>query len=132
MILVDTNVLIDISKGDAVWYDWSAAALDRALSEGLVCTNEIVFAELSFGYSDAGQVEVMLDKLGVVFRRTPNDALYLAGRAYWRYRRRRGTKTGVLPDFFIGAHAAVEGAQLLTRDARRIKAYFPTVEVIAP
>lgn len=132
MILVDTNVLIDISKGDPVWYDWSTAALDRALSEGIVCTNEVVFAELSFGYANAGQIEVMLDRLGVIFQRTPNDALYLAGRAHQKYRRHRGTKTGVLPDFFIGAHAAVEGAKLLTRDPSRVRAYFPTVDVIAP
>lgn len=132
MILVDTNVLIDISKGDLVWYDWSMAALTNAAAQGIVCTNEVVFSELSFGYRDAREIEGLLDRLGIILQRTPNDALYLAGRAYQKYRRKRGTKTGVLPDFFIGAHAAVESAQLLTRDARRIKAYFPTVAVIAP
>ena len=132
LILVDTNVLIDISKGDSDWYDWSTAALDRAISRGIVCTNEVVFAELSFGYDDARQIEMLLDKLGILLQRTPNDALYLAGRAYQKYRQRRGSKSGVLPDFFIGAHAAVEGAQLLTRDARRVTTYFPTVEVISP
>ena len=129
---MDTNVLIDISKGDDAWYDWSSAAFARASSEGIVCTNEVVFAELSFGYANAGQVEVMLDKLGIVLQRTPNDALYLAGRAYQTYRRRGGAKNGVLPDFFIGAHAAVEGAHLLTRDAKRVRAYFPSVPIIAP
>lgn len=132
MILVDTSVLIDVLKGDPVWSGWSSQALASAFANDSVCTNEVAFAELSFGYSNAGEIQAALDMLNVSLMRMSNDALFLAGRAYQQYRGRKGTWTGVLSDFFIGAHAAVEGASLLTRDTRRIRAYFPTVSLISP
>jgi predicted nucleic acid-binding protein len=130
--LVDSSVLLDVSTQDPVWLDWSAAALGHAVRSGPVLINPIIYAEVSVGYE---RVEDLDDALPAeIFRREPLPfvAGFLAGKAYRTYRRRGGARTSPLPDFFIGAHAAVSGFVLLTRDAGRYRSYFPSVEVIAP
>jgi predicted nucleic acid-binding protein len=130
--LVDSSVLLDVSTQDPVWLDWSAAALGHAVRSGPVLINPIIYAEVSVGYE---RVEDLDDALPAeIFRREPLPfvAGFLAGKAYRTYRRRGGARTSPLPDFFIGAHAAVSGFALLTRDAGRYRSYFPSVEVIAP
>lgn len=132
MILVDTNIVIDIATKDLRWADWSAQQLELAAGRDDIAINDIVYAELAAGYRRIDELDGALSLLALERAEIPKFALFLAGQAYRRYRRQSGRKEGVLPDFFIGAHAAVEGAQLLTRDAKRIRAYFPSVLVIAP
>ena len=132
MTIVDTNVLVDVLTEDSAWLDWSAEQLDRQAAQGPVIANEVIYAELSMGLADETAVENALAELDVIFHRMPIPALFVAGKAYLRYRRAGGIRTGVLPDFFIGAHAQVMGVPILTRDPRRYRAYFPEVEVIAP
>ena len=130
--LVDSSVLLDVSTQDPVWYDWSAAALADAVRTGPVLVNPIIYAEVSVGYD---RIEDLDDALPAeIFRREPLPfvAGFLAGKAYRDYRRRGGARTSPLPDFFIGAHAAVGEFLLLTRDAGRYRTYFPTVRVISP
>jgi predicted nucleic acid-binding protein len=132
MILVDTNILLDIVTENASWADWSYRALSEARTRDALAINDIVYAEMSVGYERIEDVDTFLAQTGLAIERVPRPALFLAGRAYKEYRRSTGTKTGVLPDFFIGAHAAIEGAELLTRDPRRIRNYFPTVTLVSP
>jgi len=130
--LIDSNVLIDILVGDPTWGPWSNEAMIEALEEGVVLVNQIVFAETSPGFSTAEECELALTVQGIERVPLPWPAAFLAGKAFVSYRRRGGPKLSPLPDFFIGAHAAVEGLRLLTRDAARFRTYFPTVELIAP
>jgi predicted nucleic acid-binding protein len=130
--LVDTNVLLDLNGTDAAWANWSQLVLDEAALLGPVAINDIVFAELSVGYDRLEDCEGFLDTIRVAQLPMPKGALFLAGKAFRAYRRRGGARRGVLPDFFIGAHAAVAGLPLITRDPRRYRAYFPTVALIAP
>lgn len=132
MILVDTSVLLDIVTGDPVWSAKSLAAFVTAQANDQISINDVIFAELSVGYEKVEDVEDMLVGSGISVAVVPRPALFLAGKAYWQYRRSRGTKSGVLSDFFIGAHAAVVGAPLLTRDAGRVRTYFPGVTLIEP
>ncbi|HEY4941596.1 MAG TPA: type II toxin-antitoxin system VapC family toxin [Rhizomicrobium sp.] len=132
MILVDTNVLLDILAEDPVWEPWSTKALHEARARDNLAVNNVIYAELSPGYQNIGELDGVLDALGIANATVPKFALFLAGHAFRQYRRRRGVKTGVLPDFFIGAHAFVEDAILLTRDPRRIHSYFPAVALISP
>ena len=132
MILVDTSVLFDILNDDPTWADWSQSAFEIALGTGSAFINDIIYAELSVRFDSVDDVEAAIAGLGLQHAATPKPALLLAGKAFQRYRARGGTRTGVLSDFFIGAHAAVEGWQLLTRDPTRIRSHFPTVELIAP
>jgi predicted nucleic acid-binding protein len=130
--LVDSSVLLDISTQDPVWFEWSAAALADAVRSGPVLVNPIIYAEVSVGYD---RIEDLDDALPAeIFRRAamPYVAGFLAGKAYRDYRRRGGARTSPMPDFFIGAHAAVSELALLTRDAGRYRTYFPTVRVISP
>lgn len=130
--LVDTCVLLDVATSDPVWSEWSAQALASAVRRGPVLVNPIVYAEVSIGFD---RIEDLDDALPPdIFRREPLPyvAAFLAAKAFHAYRRRGGTKTLPLPDFFIGAHAAVAELALLTRDVRRFRTYFPTVELIAP
>ena len=129
---MDTNVLLDVARNDAAWSDWSSARLsDRAVAGPLVI-NDVVYAEVSVGFEGIEALDAFLGEAGLKVERTPRPALFLAARAHLRYRRRGGTRLGVLPAFFIGAHAAVRGVPLLTRDPRRYREYFPTLRVIAP
>jgi len=130
--LVDTNILLDLFTNDPRWSSWSAWQLDRLSLDGPLSINEIVYAELSVSFAEPDDVDSALARIGVGLKQTPRAALFLAGRAFRLYRSSGGTKTGVLPDFFIGAHAATEGLPLLTRDPRHYRTYFPSVELIAP
>jgi predicted nucleic acid-binding protein len=130
--LVDTNVLLDIATNDAKRTAWSLHRLDAAAIRGRVLINAVVYAELSIGYARIEEVDKVLADVGLELVDTPRPALFLAGKAYQRYRSRGGARASVLPDFFIGAHAAVAGFSLLTRDPRRYRAYFPGVDLIAP
>ena len=132
MTLVDSNVLLDVVTDGEVWADWSQAQLERAALRGPLVINDVVYAEISTRFTSAEAVDSMLLDLSVDVAPMPRSALFLAGKAYLQYRASGGTRTGVLADFLIGAHAAVEALPLLTRDARRYRHYFPTVALIAP
>jgi len=132
LILVDTNVTLDVIEDDPQWAQWSQEQLDRAGLNDTLCINAVIYAELSIAYATIEQLEAMLTQARFELVPIPREALFLAGKAFMRYRRSQGGKTGVLPDFFIGAHAAVAGVPLLTRDARRYKTYFPKLTLISP
>lgn len=132
MTLVDTNILLDLATRDPVWLEWSRLALEAAGRRGPVCINAAVYAEFSVGFVHADRVDELLAQVGVELIDIPRRALFLAGKAFARYRARGGTRTGVLPDFFIGAHATVLNAPLLTRDRRRYQRYYPSVTLLAP
>ncbi|MBI4923469.1 MAG: type II toxin-antitoxin system VapC family toxin [Devosia nanyangense] len=133
MILIDTNVLFDVVTDNAEWFEWSKARLDEAELAGELLINDIVFAEFSVRYASLEATERAVVDLGLIVEATPRAALFLAGKAFQKYRARKGSlKTGVLPDFLIGAHAACLDVPLLTRDPRRYRTYFPRLELIAP
>ena len=132
MILVDTNVLLDLVTDDPDWAEWSLARLEEAALAGPVLINDIAYAETSIRYHRIEDLDAMLARAMIEIAATPRSALFLAEKAFQRYRTAGGTRTGVLPDFFIGAHAAVEAWPLLTRDAGRYRRYFPKVALIAP
>jgi predicted nucleic acid-binding protein len=130
--LVDADVLLDVLTNDRSWADWSQAALDDAAYGGPLVVNPIVFAEASAGYTTAEEVDVLLPESAFAREAIPWAAAFLAGKAHAMYRRRGGARGATLPDFFIGAHAAVAGHRLLTRDPRRYRTYFPGLDIIAP
>jgi hypothetical protein len=130
--LVDTNVLIDLFVPGSPWAAWSAEALSAAALDGPLRINDVVFAELSIGFDSLPACEAFLSELRIGLESMPREALFRAGRAFREYRRRGGTREGVLPDFFIGAHAAAARLPLLTRDAGRYRTYFPDATLILP
>lgn len=130
--LVDSNVLIDLIDDDSEWRDWSDAMVRRAANRGALVINPIVLAELAAGFETPEELDEVFSTLYYRREALPWDAAFLAGRAFVQYRRRGGQRPSPLPDFYIGAHAAVAGHTLLTRDAARYRHYFPTVRVIAP
>ena len=130
--LIDSNILIDIFGDDSVWYDWSAARIKEAIERGPVYVNDVVYAESSIRYETIALFDVALTQAGVSLVAIPREALFVAGKIFQQYRRAGGQRPGVIPDFLIGAHAAVAGLPLLTRDARRYRRYFPTLDLIAP
>lgn len=132
MILVDTNVLLDVVTDDPTWADWSITQLENASLRGKLWINDIVYAELAVRYDRIEDVEAFVDQAGLELTPVPREALFLASKVFAQYRKAGGTRTGVLPDFFIGAHAAVSGLPLLTRDVGRNRTYFPTLTLIAP
>jgi predicted nucleic acid-binding protein len=132
MILVDTNVLLDVIENDARWADWSQQKLDTASSIDTLAINPIVYSELSIAFERIEELEAVLEDASLRIEPIPREALFLAGKAFLSYRRSRGTKHNVLPDFFIGAHAAVMEWPILTRDVGRLHTYFPTVTLITP
>jgi predicted nucleic acid-binding protein len=133
MIMVDTNIVIDVSSNDQVWADWSQQQLDFVAAQGFgLSINDAVYAELAVGYRHSREVDALLAKIGVVLTPIPRRALFLAGKAFQLYRRAGGVRTGVLSDFFIGAHAVIANSALITRDPRRYRTYFPGIELITP
>jgi hypothetical protein len=132
VILVDTNVLLDLLTADPTWSGWSERQLEAARLRGAIAINEVVYAELSVRARRMEDIDAALQGLEIDVLATPRAALFMAGKVFARYRERGGARSGVLPDFFIGAHAAVAGLPLLTRDARRLGFYFPTVQLITP
>lgn len=131
-VLADTNVLLDVATDDPAWADWSLRALDDAALDGPVLINAVIYAEFSIGYTHIEDVERVLGATGIELVEIPRDALFLAGKVFQQYRRSGGKRTNVLPDFFIGAHAAVADMPLISRDRRRYRQYFPTLRLIAP
>ena len=131
-VLVDANVILDVATRDPVWSPWSDAALERAADEAVLVINPIIYAEVSIGFDAIEALEAALP--ADLYRRDglPYEAAFLCGKVYLAYRRGGGTRRSPLPDFYIGAHAAVAGYRLLTRDAARYRTYFPTLEFIAP
>ena len=130
--LVDANVILDVATEDEDWVDWSATMLADAGQRGLLVINPLIYAEVSARYST---VEALDDALPLDYytrAALPWEAAFLAAKCFQAYRRRGGVKRSPLPDFYIGAHAAVAGMTLLTRDARRYKTYFPKLRIVAP
>ena len=132
MLLVDTNVLVDVLQDDPQWADWSIGQLRAQSKVHRLAINPIIYAELSLTFATVEALDQTVADLGLVMIELPRPALFLAGKAFAQYRRQGGTKSNVLGDFFIGAHAAVSGHTLLTRDTRRYTSYFAGVKLIAP
>ena len=132
MLLVDTNVLIDVLEDDPQWADWSIRQLRDQSKVHPLAINPVIYAELSLTFSTVESLDKTVEALELLMQEIPRPALFLAGKAFVRYRRDGGTKTSVLADFFVGAHAAVAGCPVLTRDPRRYRSYFPSVTIIAP
>jgi predicted nucleic acid-binding protein len=129
--LVDTNVLLDLVTDDPKWADWSIAQLEAASLNGPLSINDVVYAELAVRYDRIEDLDAFLDEAGLEMAPMPRAALFLAGKVFTQYRKAGGSRTG-MPDFFIGAHAAVSGLPLLTRDVGRYRTYFPTLKLITP
>ena len=131
-MLVDTNVLLDVLEDDPDWVDWSLHQLRAQSQIHSLAINPIIYAELSLAFTHFEALDAALDGMGLAVLDLPRPALFLAGKAFAQYRRRGGTKSNVLSDFFIGAHAAVAGVPILTRDTARYRTYFPSVLLSAP
>ncbi|MGD0684542.1 MAG: type II toxin-antitoxin system VapC family toxin [Streptosporangiaceae bacterium] len=130
--LVDSCVLLDVITGDAQWADWSAGQIAVAIDAGRVVINPLIYAEVSVGYETVEELDELLPASDYQREPLPYVAGFAAGKAFLRYRRGGGEKRSPMPDFYIGAHAAVAGYRLLTRDVGRYRAYFPAVDIIAP
>jgi len=130
--LVDTNVIVDVLTRDAKWLDWSLSQLVMCAAAGALCVNEVSYAELAVRFQREADLAYELGQLGTEMTRAPTSALFLAGRAFSRYRTLGGPRTSLLPDFFVGGHARAMNWPILTRDPRRFRAYFPDVPLIAP
>jgi len=130
--LIDSNVLLDVLQEDPRWFEWSASALASAADQGVLVINPVIYAEVSIGFERIEDMERLLP--GDVFIRSaiPWEAAFMAGKCFLRYRRAGGIRRSPLPDFFIGAHAAVEQMPLVTRDARRYRSYFPGLPLLTP
>jgi predicted nucleic acid-binding protein len=130
--LVDTNVLLDLAKDDPNWATWSVRQLEAAAARGPLVVNPVIYTELSVGFARIEEVDAFLAATAITVEAVPLPGLFLAGKVFRQYRAQGGTRTGVLPDFFIGAHAAEARLPLLTRDVGRYRTHFPTVTLITP
>lgn len=130
--LIDSCVLLDVINGDEDWAEWSAARIAAAVDEGRAVINPLIYAEVSVGYRTVEELEELLPSDGYEREPLPYMAGFAAGKAFLSYRRSGGLKRSPMPDFYIGAHAAVAGYRLLTRDVNRYRSYFPTIDIIAP
>ena len=130
-VLVDSNVLLDLFTQDGTWFQWSARSLEQAADHARVVINPVIFAELSVHFDKIEGLDAALPPI-VQREAIPFEAAFLAGKCFLTYRRRGGLKTSPLPDFFIGAHAAIAGYRLLTRDAKRYRTYFPRLSLMTP
>jgi predicted nucleic acid-binding protein len=131
-ILVDSNVLLDVLTDDPAWAEWSSDALARCADESVLAINPIIYAEVSIRFATIEELEGALPERFLHRLPLPWEAAFLAGKCFLAYKGRRGAKRAPLPDFYIGAHAAVSGMTLLTRDAKRYRSYFPKLRLIAP
>lgn len=131
-ILVDSNVILDVATEDPSWGAWSADALERAAEDSVLVINPLIYAEVSIGFESIEDLDEALPESRFARDPLPFEAAFLAGKAFLAYRRRGGRRTTPLPDFYIGAHAAIADLTLLTRDARRYKTYFPKLTLISP
>jgi predicted nucleic acid-binding protein len=132
MVLIDSNVLIDVITQDPLWCDWSLAQLRAARARDKLTINAVVYAEIVVSYDSMEELDAFLKPTGITISPLSTHAAFIASRAFMRYRAAKGTRTGVLPDFFIGAQAQAEGWSLLSRDATRYRRYFPLVDLISP
>jgi predicted nucleic acid-binding protein len=132
IILIDSCIVTDLADPESAWFEWSASTLERLDQNNTMVINPIIYAECSVGFARIEAVEALFACLGFAMVALPKEALFLAGKAFLQYKRRKGEKGNVLPDFFIGAHAAVAGYALVTRDKGRFSTYFPSVELIMP
>jgi predicted nucleic acid-binding protein len=131
-VLVDSNILLDLVTHDPTWYSWSSDAIENAANTSRLVINAIIYGEVSVYYSRIEDLDSALPRSMFDRESLPYAAGFLAGKAFLSYRRRGGTRSSSLPDFFIGAHAAIAGYKLLTRDAARYRTYFPTLKLISP
>ncbi len=131
-VLVDSNVILDIVLDDPKWADWSEARLESHSHDSILCINAIIYSEISIGFDRIEDLERVVAQAGFQMLEFPKEALFLAGKAFLQYRKRKGSKRTPLPDFYIGAQAAVLNMELITRDAARYRTYFPTVTLISP
>ena len=131
-ILVDSNVILDVFLNDLKWADWSETKLNGYSDLTTLYINSIIYSEISIGFNLIEDLESAISNAGFQLLEIPKEALFLAGKVYLEYKRRKGMKRTPLPDFFIGAQAAVLNLELLTRDVSRYETYFPTVKLIAP
>jgi predicted nucleic acid-binding protein len=131
-VMVDSNVLIDLMTQDARWFSWTSQTVERVADRYRLVINPVIYAEVSIRYSRIEDLEAALPEIMFLRETIPYEAAFLAGKCFVSYRERGGSKTSPLPDFFIGAHAAVAGYQLITRDAARYRTYFPRLTLIAP
>ena len=131
-VLVDSNVLLDVMTEDPSWFEWSSGILERHGEQDILCINPVIYAEVSIRFEKIEELEAALP--GELIERVPipYEAAFLAGKCFVDYRRRGGRRSAPLPDFFIGAHAAVEGMPLITRDTKRYRTYFPRLRLIPP
>jgi predicted nucleic acid-binding protein len=130
--LVDSCVLLDVITGDEQWADWSAEQIAVAMDTGRVVINPLIYAEVSVGYERIEELDELLPSSDYEREPLPYVAGFAAGKAFLRYRRGGGDKRSPMPDFYIGAHAAIAGYRLLTRDVRRYRTYFPTIDIVGP
>jgi hypothetical protein len=132
VILIDSCIVTDLADPESTWFEWSSSTLERLDPTNTMVINPIIYAECSIGFARIEEVESLFETLGFMMKAIPREALFLAGKAFLQYKRRKGEKGNVLPDFFIGAHAAVSGYQLISRDKGRFSTYFPSVDLIIP
>lgn len=131
-ILVDSNVILDIFLDDPKWADWSESTLERYSDNSTLYINTIIYTEISIGFDRIEDLEYAVINSGFKLLQISREALFLTGKAFLKYRKNKGTKSSPLPDFYIGAQAAVLGIELITRDAARYKTYFPNVRLVTP
>jgi predicted nucleic acid-binding protein len=132
-LLVDSNIILDVFLDDPLWAEWSEAALSEySRHTPLFFINQIIYSEISIGFEKIEELESAIAYSGFQMLEIPKEALFLAGKAFLNYRKNKGEKRSPLPDFYIGAHAAVSGLALITRDKKRYQTYFPTVSIISP
>jgi len=131
-VLVDSNIILDIFEDDQTWGGWSEDILNRYSQSHNLLINQIIYSEVSVGFDKIEELEKMLNFCCFKIAEIPKEALFLAGKAFFKYRRQSGSKASPLPDFYIGAHAAVLKLPLITRDTSRVRYYFPGVEIISP
>ncbi len=131
-VLVDSNIILDVFVDDPEWADWSEAKLAEFSSKTNLYINPVVYSEVSIGFKRIEELESALNRGGFQMLEIPKEALFLAGKAYLKYRKSRGSKKSPLPDFYIGAQAAILSMDLITRDEKRYRTYFPTVKLISP
>ena len=131
-MMVDSNVLLDVLTEDPAWFDWSSRTLEECAQGHILVINPIIYAEVSIGFDRIEDLDAALPPTLLECRPLPREAAFLAGKCFLKYRRRGGGKHSTLPDFFIGAHAAVENMTLITRDASRYRTYFPKLKLVLP
>ncbi len=131
-VLIDSNVLLDVLTDDPQWFEWSSRQIERLADDVALAINPIIYAEVSVGFERIEELEDAVPRTTFVRLPLPWEAAFLAGKCFMEYRRRQGARRSPMPDFYIGAHAAVSGFDLLTRDASRYRTYFPSLSIIAP